>query len=86
MDDLKLSYIHQSALDNIVDKLNEVFGQDRPKLIAMYGINDYLGIAIDWSSDGRIRFTMYDFLEDVLEEALFGFNGEDTTSATKFLF
>ena len=56
MDNLKLSYLHQSVLDNIIDELNKIFGKDRPKLSATYGIiHEYLGMTIDWSNDAIIR-------------------------------
>ena len=67
--------------------MHKVFGQDRPKLSATYGaIQDYLGIIIDWSNDSRVRFTMCNFLRDILEEASSNFNGENTTPTTKSLF
>ena len=31
--------------------------------------HDYLGINIDYSNDEYVKFTMYDFIEDVLKEA-----------------
>ena len=49
-------------------------------------IYDYLGMTIDWSNNGDIRFTMCNFLENILEETSYKFNKEDTTPATKFLF
>ena len=87
VDNLRLSCKHQSVLDDIIDELNKAFGQDGPKLSTTYGtIHTYLGITIDWSSDGRVGFIMYNFLEDILEEDPSDFDGEDTTPATKFLF
>ena len=48
VDDLKLSCVHQEVLDSIIDELNEVFGQDRPKILATYrSVHDYLGMTID---------------------------------------
>ena len=41
---------------------------------------------IDWSVDGKIIFTMDDYLEDILAEAPDDFDGEGTTSAVSDLF
>ena len=41
---------------------------------------------IDRAIDGNVRFTMYDYLEAILEEAPPEFDGEDTTPATSDLF
>ena len=43
-------------------------------------------MTIDWSVDGKVIFTMYDYLEDILAEALEDFDGEDVTPAVSNLF
>ena len=32
-------------------------------------VNEYLGTTIDWSTEGVVVFTMYDYLESILDEA-----------------
>ena len=40
---------------------------------ASYGkIHKYLGMTIDWSNDNMVKFTMYDYLEDILLEPPYG--------------
>ena len=36
---------------------------------------------IDWSVDGKVIFTMYDYLENILAEAPDNFDGEGVTPA-----
>ena len=87
VDDLKLSHLDQGELDKIIDALNKVFASGEDMLSASYGrIHDYLGMRIDWSKEGVVVFTMYDYLEDILEEAPAEFDGEDVTPAVKNLF
>ena len=75
VDDLKLSPQQQQELDNIIDHLNNIFGSKGKLLAASYGkIHEYQGITIDWSVDGKVIFTMYDYLEDILTEAPGDFN------------
>ena len=38
-------------------------------------------MTIDWSVDGKVIFTMYDYLENILAEAPDNFDGEDVTPA-----
>ena len=53
----------------------------------MYGkIHEYLGMTIDWSVDGKVIFTMYNYLEDILAEAQDDFDEEDVTPAVSDLF
>ena len=87
MDDLKLSHLQQQELDNIIDHLNDIFGSEGELLASSYGkINEYLGMTIDWSVDGKVIFTMYDYLEEILAEAPYDFDGEDVTPAVSDLF
>ena len=61
VDDLKLSHVQQEELYKIIDQLNDVFGSDGDLLTASYGkIHEYLGMTIDWTTEGRVVFTMYD--------------------------
>ena len=43
-------------------------------------------MTIDWSIDGKVIFTMYNYLEDILAEAPDDFDGEDVTPAVSDLF
>ena len=87
IDDLKLSHVQQDELNTIIDQLNGVFGPNDNMLKASYGkIHEYLGMIIDWSTEGKVVFTMYDYLEDILSEAPADFDGEDVTPAVSNLF
>ena len=86
-DDLKLSIVRQDELDKIIAVLNEIFGSDGDLLTASYGkVHEYLGMDIDWSTEGMVVFTMYDYLEDILTESPPEFDGEDVTPAVSELF
>lgn len=75
VDKLKLSHLQQEELDKIIDYLNDIFGSDGEILLALYGkIQEYLGMTINWSEDGKVIFTMYDYLEDILAKASDDFN------------
>ena len=84
---MKLLHLDQGDLNKIIDALNEVFASGEDKLSASYGtIHEYLGMRIDWSKEGVVVFTMYDYLDDILDEAPIEFDGEDVTPAVKSLF
>ena len=86
VDDLKLSHLKQQRVDEIIDALNAIFGKQK-KMSASYGkIHEYLGMTIDCSEAGMVKFTMYDFLEDILAEAPDDMDGTDVTPATIYLF
>jgi hypothetical protein len=76
----------QSVLDEVINKLNDEFGTIK-KLAASYGkIHEYLGMTIDYSEDGKVKLTMYDYLEDILEESPEDMKGVTRTVASDHLF
>jgi hypothetical protein len=57
------------------------------KLSASYGeVHEYLGMTIDYSEDGQVKFTMYDYLEDILAEAPDDMDGKAVNPASDHLF
>ncbi|MGK3737709.1 MAG: hypothetical protein ACI90V_004556, partial [Bacillariaceae sp.] len=87
VDDLKISHKKQSVIDSVLNDLNETFGTSKKPLSATTGdIHDYLGLTIDYSENQKVKFTMYDYLEDILEEMPGDMNGTSPTPASDNLF
>ena len=87
IDDLKLSFVRQDELDKIIAALNEIFGSDGDLLTALHGrIHEHLVMYIDLSTERMVVFTMYDYLEDILDELSPEFDGEDVTPVVSELF
>jgi hypothetical protein len=87
VDDLKISHVKQSVIDSILDDLNKEFGTTKKPLAATTGlIHDYLGITINYSEAKKVKFTMYDYLEDIISEMLDDMNGTSLTPANDRLF
>jgi hypothetical protein len=87
VDDLKISHMKQSVIDSVLTDLNNEFGTTKKPLAASTGhIHDYLGLTIDYSETGKVKFTMYDYLEDILSEMPDDMNGTAPTPASDHLF
>jgi hypothetical protein len=87
VDDLKIPHVKQSVSDSILDDLNKEFGTTKKPLAATTGlIHDYIGITTDDSEAKKVKFTMYDYLEDILSEMPDGMNGTSPTPANHRLF
>jgi hypothetical protein len=87
VDDLKISHRDQSVMDEVLLDLNNKFGITRKPLAATTGmIHDYIGITIDYSEKGKDRFTMYDYLEDILDKMPDDMNGAAPTPASDNMF
>ena len=69
VDDLKVSHKEQSVLEDFLGNLRSEFRQE-DKLTEYTGlVYEYLGIIIDYLIAGKVVFTMFDYLEDVIVEA-----------------
>jgi hypothetical protein len=87
VDDLKISHTEQSVIDEILSDLNNKFGTKRKPLAATTGlIYDYLGLTIDYSDKDKVKFTMYDYLEDILDEMPNDMNGTAPAPASDNMF
>jgi hypothetical protein len=87
VDDLKISHIKQSVIDSVLNDLNIKFGTSKKPLAAATGdVHDYLGITIDYSESDKVKFTMYDYLEDILSEMPDDMRGTAPTPASNNLF
>jgi hypothetical protein len=87
VDDLKISHVKQSVIDEVLIDLNNKFGTSKKPLAATIGnVHDYLGLTIDYSKKNNVIFTMYDYLEDILESMPEDMNGTSPTPASDNLF
>ena len=69
VDDLKVSHKDQVVLDDFLNDLRSEFGQE-DELTENKGLgHEYLDITIDYLIAGKVEFTMFDYLEDVIVEA-----------------
>jgi hypothetical protein len=81
-------HMKQSVIDSVLDDLNNEFGTSKKPLVATTGeVHDYLGITIDYSEKGiKVKFTMYDYLEDIMAEMPDDMRGTSPTPASDNLF
>ena len=86
VDDLKLSHVKQSVLEELTDKLNSKYGQIMPLLIHWGKVHDYLGMVVDYSEDGKVKFSMPDYVQGVLDGAPPDMDGVAITLAASNLF
>jgi hypothetical protein len=86
VDDLKLSHVDQNVLEGVVKKLNAKYGQEDPLVVHRGKVHEYLGMTIDYSEDGKVKFMMTDYVKGILDEAPDDMNGFAVTPAASNLF
>jgi hypothetical protein len=74
-------------LDSILNDLDIKSGTKKKALTALTGlIHDYLGITINFNERNKVKFTMFDYLEDILSEMPSDMEGIARTPAQDDLF
>ena len=69
IDDLKISHVEKDVVENIVDALQANCGKEAPLTVHRGEAHDYLGMTIDFSTPGKVIFTMKDCIDGPLAEA-----------------
>ena len=68
VDNLKVLHKDKAVLDDFLNDLRSEFGQE-DELTGNRGlVHKYLGVTINYLIAGKVVFTMFDYLEDVIVE------------------
>jgi Reverse transcriptase (RNA-dependent DNA polymerase) len=68
VDDLKISHVEETVVEEIVAKLQEEYGKEALLSINRGKIQDYLSMKIDFSNEGKVVFSMKEYIKGMLEE------------------
>ena len=86
VDDLKIYHVDSKVIESIIKLLDEEFGIYAPLIATQGKIHDYVGIVIDYTTQGKVVFTMFDYIDNVLNDLLEVFSGTELTPACNHLF
>eukprot|EP00980_Cylindrotheca_fusiformis_P010187 scaffold2267_cov92-Cylindrotheca_fusiformis.AAC.6 len=68
VDDLKISHVENDVIEGIYQLLNDQYGKETPLTVSRGKKHEYLRMTIDYSEDGKVKFTMADYIDDLLKE------------------
>jgi hypothetical protein len=86
VDDINGSHVEQKVLDDIAKQLNDKYGQEMSLTVHRRMVHDYLGMVIDYSEEGKVKFSMHDYVDGLLDEAPDDMDGLAVTPAENDLF
>ena len=86
VDDLKISHVEASVVTDIIKLLELEFGKEAPLTVTSGKVHKYLGMTIDYSDKGKVKFTMIDYIKGMLDELPGDMEGTVTTPASSHLF
>ena len=68
VDDLKISHAVELVVDQIFEKLESQFGQEAPLTVTRGKVHTYLGMNIDYSEDGKVKFSMPHLTKEIIQQ------------------
>ena len=85
VDDLKISHVEPKVVDKLIR--TEYEKDEETTLTVNRGLkHDYLGMHIEYSTKGKVVFTMFEFIQKLMGEMPEEFHGTATTPAAAHLF
>jgi len=58
VDDLKISHVEKNVVEDMIRRLCERFGKESPLTISRGKVLEYLGLTLDYSVCGKVKFSM----------------------------
>ena len=88
VNDLNISYVSSNVVDDIFEILDKECDQDPETLLKLHcrKAHDYLGMTINYSTKVKVVSTMFDYIQDVLDELPEEFHGRAETTLANRLF
>lgn len=86
VDDLKISHRDPAVVDGIVELLSERHGKHAPLTVTRGKVHEYLGMTIDFSTEGKVIIRMDDYVADILDESCANMGGIAASPAADHLF
>ena len=85
VDDLKMSHTQQEVLDEIIEKLTSKYGNEKGLSVQWGRKHEYLGMTIEYTDDRKVKFTMNDYIDGLLNEMTEDMKGVAVTPAASHL-
>ena len=86
VDDLKISHVDPKVVDDVIELLKSEFGKEAPLTVSRGKVHEYLGMTIDFSVQGKVKFTMIDYIENMITELPANMSGTVRSPASSHLF
>ena len=86
VDDLKLSHEDPNVVTQVLEMINNRYGKEVPITVMRGKVHDYLGMVLDYTEEGRVKISMNQYVNEILDELPADMTGEAPTPAAAHLF
>jgi hypothetical protein len=86
VDDLKISQADAAEATKTIEMLSAEFGKETSLTINRRKIHDYLGMVIDYSTEGNVKINMEQIIQNIIDEMPIEMTGVSPRPASNNLF
>lgn len=87
VDDLKISHVDEAVAESVILALDKRYRKEAPLSVTQGKVHEYLGMTIDFSSEGSVQLNMFGYIDKTLAEAPdYLMKGPASTPAASHLF
>ena len=86
VDNLKVSHVDKKEVDKFIEQMEAEFGTEAPLSVSHGKVHDYLGMNLDFRTEGEVRVDMEHYIDMMLHDAPEDMNGVSNTPAAAHLF
>jgi hypothetical protein len=86
VDDLKVSHRDPNVVEEIIKSISDKYGKEDPVTVNRGKVHEYLGMKIDFTHPGQVKFTMEEYINNVLNDVPESMSGTAATPAANHLF
>ncbi len=86
VDNLKISHMDLAVVTEVIKLLEKAFGIEAPLTKTHGKVHDYLGMTLDYSMPGVVKFTMTDYIRNMLAGLPSDMDGKAAMPAANHLF
>ena len=86
VDDLKVSHVDATEVEEFVQQMEESFGKDTPLTVSHGQVHDYLGMTLDFRTKREVQINMERYIDMMLQDAPEEMKGMVTMPAASHLF
>jgi hypothetical protein len=74
------------VVDEVIALLESEFGKEAPLTVSREKVHEYLGMTVDISVKGKVKFTMIDYVQNILDELPADMSGTVISPAASYLY
>jgi len=78
--------LRKKVVAQVIADLNEVFRQEIPLMMTHGKVLEYLGMTLEYTSKGKVKISIYEYIEKMLAELPSDMDGVSKTPAALDLF